>query len=66
MIGKMDTDRFKTIFSRILNKRIVPFVEEHVLEILDNKNFNLNFNENIAYNINIVYNSIKEERGLIS
>ena len=39
MIGKMDIDRFKTIFSCILNKRIVPFVEEHVLEILDNKNF---------------------------
>lgn len=39
MIGKMDIDRFKTIFSRILNKRIVPFVEEHVLEILDNRNF---------------------------
>lgn len=39
MLSKMDIDRFKTIFERILNKRIVPFVSEHVLEILDNKNF---------------------------
>ena len=38
-MNKFMIQRFEVLFSKILERRLLPFIEEHVFDIMDEKNF---------------------------
>lgn len=47
MFNALDVGRFTNIFEKILNNRIVPFVEEYVFDIMCSDNFTSYYKEEI-------------------